>query len=381
MPAAKHVIFLVHGMGVYQKVAEGDPLKRLDSDAWFEGVQKDIKSSYNSYSALKDRDFDKHYRFVNINFDRYFDLLLTNTGSAVENLSIALPGIIPPSLVQLFSKSKEIEDNFFWTHIVDVILYRYLKGVRRAVKAHVMAKILREIFGTKTNPYARPRQWSVVAHSLGTIVAHDAVSGIQGEAIKAGYTKAMPKASMLAMIANVIPPLVSNNFGTAYNDFVRPDGQNSITYNYLSCAHRLDPLVQAFPFRSNEWADLLGNNDGGDGSFHFFPSLNHYRPDLLLDDVGKLSGFDELIPHSFKHYFSNPKVHIPLFSAMDSGFTLRNKEKNKIYRKYEKETNTQQREVISGLLDNFISKELNEKNDKRLLEYWRKAFQLLEGAF
>ena len=380
MAVAKHIIFLVHGMGVYQK-ASTDNLKRVDNDAWFESTQKNIVDAYNSYPDLKKREFGKYYKFVNINYDKYFDQLLTNTSDTVKNLSIALPGVIPADVVGLFAKSKEIEDNFFWTHVVDVILYKFLKGARRAIKAHVMAKILREIFGPKSKPYVRPRSWSMVAHSLGTIVAHDAISGIQGEALHSGYTKAMPPASIIAMIANVIPPLAMDSFGKPYNEYMRPEGANSIVDNYLSCSHRLDPLVQAFPFSPNEWSHLLPGQEGGDGRFKYLPSLNHYRPDILLDGSGKLSSFDELIPHSFQHYFSNPKVHLPIFFAMDPGFMMRNKAKNKVYRDYEKDTDTTQREAIASLLDNLVSKELEEKDDKRLLEYWRKAFQLLEGAF
>ncbi|GLQ21205.1 hypothetical protein GCM10007854_21600 [Algimonas porphyrae] len=382
MAAAKHVIFLVHGMGVYRKASDGDPAKRVDDNQWFDSAQKTIKEAYDLYPYLKGRDFDDRYRFVNINYDEYFDALLTNTADAVRDLSFMLPKTVPSDLTKLFAKSKEIEDNFFWTHIVDVLLYKFLKTARRSIKSHVIAKILRETLGPQDKPYSKPRRWTLIAHSMGSIVAHDAVSAIQEEALKSGYAKALQPASMIAMIANVIAPLASDKFAPPYNDHMKPAGPFSATYNYLSAAHRLDPLTQAVPFEGEAWNDLLGNGHagGGDGPFTYLPTLNHYRPDLILDN-GKLGSFDALIPHSFGHYFSNPKVHLPIFSAMDSGLMLSSKEKTELFMAYEEKTATKQRQAITDLLDNLVVKELKEQDDERLLEYWRKAFQILEGAF
>lgn len=384
--ARKHKIFLIHGMGVYRKKVEAGADETTanweDNNAWFEAAEKTVKDTYNQYPTLKRRDFDNHYTFVRINYDEYFNAVLQQTETTIAQLAVAMPGDISNALTELAGLG-DVDDNFFWTHFVDVFLYKYSGIIRNGVRSRVIAKMLHAInHGADNKPYQyRSADWSVIAHSLGTIVAHDAICDLQRVSVADGYDHTLRETQCVAMVANVIPPMVQHGpegFG-AYDGRICPRGPDSLVKNYVSAGHKLDPFTQAAPFKSAPFQAQMNNDN--QRAFVNHPSLTHFRPDILLGDDGEIDDFARLVPHSFAHYFVNPRVHLPIFSSLSAGFDPDGEDREAIIAAFDQKTNTEQRNRAIAELGDFIGLDINPSDGERINEFWRMAYGVLEGLF
>ena len=242
----KHVLFFVHGMGSYV-TASGTA-----SHAWSKAAAKSLKEQYNKYLILKSVPFEDRFDVVHVNYDTEFNKLLKRWEEEASKI-LASGDASAPDVKKLLSWLKgggQTDNNFAWTHASDVILYRHFSLVRQRIKTHVANQFRNAL---APNADGAVTSWSVIAHSLGTIVTHDVLHALDSttpnEAGVSILDSMVPSANAVCMIANVCK--VMENDVDVYESLVVPSSAvkpQSACFNYLSCNNKWDPFVNAVPF-------------------------------------------------------------------------------------------------------------------------------------
>jgi hypothetical protein len=144
--------------------------------------------------------------------------------------------------------------------------------------------------------------WSVIAHSLGTAVTHDALdmlwSGKNEDGTDTGFEPRHEQALLMAMIANVSRVLQSNP--KAFDGTVKPGlaGQSGRgCLQFLTCRHKLDPFCIPKMFRPELWPDA----DSAEKGIYQYVEIEHIH---------------EANVHGLTHYLRNPATHIPVFRKL-----------------------------------------------------------------
>lgn len=290
----KHILVFIHGMGVYV-TKNGKP-----DNTWAKDAVKALKEQYEKYPSLV-TPFDDLFEPVYINYDVIFNDILTRwaeeaqtiTGQGIEAAEVAT------RMVRWLDDVDKTDKNFAWTHVGDVILYRFFNLVRQRVKVTVAKQIHDALEPGAEGAVTR---WSIIAHSLGTIVTHDVVhamnSATPNEAGIPILEAIAPRANVIAMIANVSKTLENN--APVYESVVVPPTSCDV---YLSANNKYDPFVsesllvpESFkPYGHAIW-DAAKNNK----------KFIDIEPENI----------HELNVHSIRNYLVNPHVHIPLLRAL-----------------------------------------------------------------
>ncbi|MCP4451352.1 MAG: alpha/beta hydrolase [Planctomycetes bacterium] len=275
----KSTLLLVHGMG-------------KPTGEMFDQWKAALKKGYERYS--RGERFEDRFDCVNIEYDTLFEnrrMAWNNQIDAVVNSGVA--GVDLPSRDDLEGIS---EDNFLTTHILDVLLYRFIPQIAEYVRAHVITQINDAI--QRANSSSRI---SVIAHSLGTSVLLDAVNAMYQTPDENGNTLSPGdfRFQTIAMIANI-----SRTLGTrwgGYDSLVRPGHDNSdnyVTSTFLSTSHRWDPLVSLRRFAPVEnWPD----------------AETVAKERVAVVEPGIITHVNV---HGFTHYLENPLVNVPLFRML-----------------------------------------------------------------
>ncbi|MDF7801596.1 hypothetical protein P4C99_19115 [Pontiellaceae bacterium B1224] len=275
----KSTIMLVHGMG-------------KPTDEMFNQWQAALKRIYEQYS--EGELFEDRFDCFNIEYDSIFENLRDNWNEQIESiLNSDVTGLPFPSEDDL---SALTEDNFYTTHIQDVLLYRFVPMVAEHVRSHVIAKINDVVQAVHSSS-----KISIIAHSLGTSVIHDAVNAMYNTPGDNGQTLSPLdfRFQTVAMIANVSRTLKTR--WNPYDPLVRPglgNSSNYVTNTFLSTSHKWDPLVSLRRFApADNWPDAETVSKGRVSVVE--PSIIT-RPNI----------------HDFLHYLENPQVNIPLFRML-----------------------------------------------------------------
>lgn len=311
----RNVIFLVHGMGRHPEGwagAEDGPVAALVEAA-------------NAYPGFTDDDpLGNAVEFVEIAYDDLFDRVVAQWQSLATDLGqVAAFGPAELQAVTEAIAGLDPADSWFASHAMDVVLYRGFAAVRRIVQLRVALQIMRTIAELGT----AGRRYGVIAHSLGTTVAHDALHRLtqakwfqpaQRELLSA-VSSSTPAAldediaryreryhgnpfgvgtlefSAILMLANTSRLLHDRSVPDPAKSNVRPplaepDPQRYICRRFVSVQHVLDPVGQVEPFRSeSEWPAAAARG--------------------LTRDVWGLNHVHDLNVHGFCHYLSHPLVH------------------------------------------------------------------------
>jgi len=285
----KHTILLVHGMGDW-------------ASGWSKDIQDQIRSTYESYSSLAFAPFDASFQFAEINYNSWFDDLRKQWKADADKVVGLLPSaqIGAGALSSLVKVAQEpAKDNFLATHVLDVLLYRFISTVHEAVKTDVQMQILDAILsdnGTVKGP------WSVIAHSLGTSVAHDVLNAMYSQQLNYKGHKwmlaAITRPQLVAMIANVSRVLESD--ADVYKSVVRPglDPSSGACKQYLSARHEFDPFTIPKEFRpTQDWPSVQ--------------TASEKRVQLV-----RINAIEKKNVHALEHYLKNPQVHVRLFRCL-----------------------------------------------------------------
>jgi hypothetical protein len=282
---AKHKIFLVHGMGEHAK-------------DWSVPVQELLRECYARYEGLKFVPFDQNFKFVEIRYDGEFDALRRRWKQAADEVIglIKQAGAEDTLLGTLAGWSAEPDkDEFLYTHVLDVVLYRLVTSVGEEIRSTVIDQIMREL-----DPGSDVLRWSVVAHSLGTAVTHDSLLELFTR--KKGLKPEQHGLQVLMMVANVSRLLEDPELYRydVYRSIVRPssDPADGICRHYLNARHECDPIPMPKMFKPAEsWPDPQAHADGR------YTNL----PIGIIEEANV---------HDFEHYLRNPTVHIELFRRL-----------------------------------------------------------------
>lgn len=320
---AKHLLFFIHGMG------------RQDA-TWHEKGLKALKAAFVEYPTLKTHfSFDNLFEPVPVVYDNEFEDLRKRWRDDVAGVTSALSaGIDSEDIGQSAKIEKQIGDihswvggggdNFFTTAAMDVLLYRFFKTVRMNVNVQVAHQIVQRVTGEGPGLPS----WSVLAHSLGTAVAHNTLNAVYSTSFPGGETLHVhdTRPNVLMMVANVSRVLQLPSV-PVFSSRVQPGSVLSgrCCRVYLNARHRLDPFMKPKPFKPDSWPDPVIFNS--DQYQHLEPS--HFVLDKLLD------------VHNFDHYLINPRVHVPLFRALlNNEDLISDDEFKKAKERFDAETNT-----------------------------------------
>ena len=212
---------------------------------------------------------------------------------AAAGAGIALPGDVAAALGTL-DRAGETERNAFWSHVVDVLLYRAFPLVTQQLRVTVLDALARVL-------QRRDADVSVLAHSLGTAVVHDALSDLARGA-DPRFAALRPPGVRLAhlfMCANVSRLLERALVGDldVHQSPVAPlsvRGRDAMIAEYWNFRHVLDPFA-----RPRRFAPPWPGDD-----FHPVDPLQHVA---------------DFNVHALAHYLDSPEVHVPMLNAL-AGF-------------------------------------------------------------
>ncbi len=279
------LLFILHGMGVHDENWATPTIAHLQK----------IPSDYGYEWFDANGPLENHVKCVPISYDHAFTTPLAQLAQSVDELKqFAIhEGVDILKCLNFLQGASPSEQQFFWTSVVDVLLYRFFKIVTANVRT-----IVREKIATRFTAEAAAGSIvdvSIMAHSLGTSVAHDALSIMATKPID---TAAGPNKSFMVenfrfknifQVANVSRVLETNPdvLGSAIHPFtVNPD--TSYTRVFLNFKHRFDLFTAVKPFNAPAaWGDAF----------------------IAPAGINKILGFNV---HDLDHYLENPRVHIPV---------------------------------------------------------------------
>lgn len=288
--ASRPLVFLIHGMGTYDEKW---------ADPFIATLDERIKA--NEYSRLAGKAIKDLVEFVPLVYDNYFEdttkAWKEATAAILQQASPAEKGIFEDAIAWsdgLDPNSKA--EQFAWTHLVDVLLWRAHPLIRNAIKTKIAGGIAEAIVKRLKADPASLLNTSIVSHSLGTSVAKHALEDLA----RGGWTGGGPgfdpaffRFSSLHTVANVTRLLDFEGIYGAYAGVVKPgpagDPQSYCSY-FASYTHKLDPFATVRPFEPPDWSHSML-------------------------DVKSVDHLHELNVHALEHYTLHPLVHITMLRS------------------------------------------------------------------
>lgn len=325
---AKNVFFLVHGVGHHPEgwaAADDGPINTLTT----------VANNYSGFSG--ESPLGNSVEFVEIRYDDIFDRILERWAELANGLA-DLPNVAPDQIRAVRNQLSEVNapDNWFASEAMDVLFYIGFPLVRRLVLLRVASKIMQTIAGHEASDN---RRYSILGHSLGTTVVHDAIH-------KMGTT------NWLSPDENVLEILNANEIGEdvtledmarvreRYGDRIFSPG--NFKFDAIFMISNTSALLQKSA--RNPYESIVRPRNSGGG-----PSSNacnrFYNVDHVLDPIGKVrrfraaeawplaagehrtTAFDifrvshihDVNVHGLDHYLKHPRVHAPILRSLARG--------------------------------------------------------------
>ncbi|MDO8667238.1 MAG: hypothetical protein Q7J79_11535 [Gemmatimonadales bacterium] len=276
------ILFVVHGMGVH------------GSD-WARPVRAKLVEAASRYQAFKNRPpLDQQVEIVPITYDDVLTGILGQWQGSVDGLATFArdQAMTIPTVLNWLNTAQGTEKDFFWTHVVDVLLYRFNSIATKQVRLKVMKAIAAKLAGAMQG--GQLLEASVLTHGLGTSVVHDSLA-ILGS-VPLDWSQAFIAGNFrflnLFAVANVSRVLETDP--QAYTSVVHPDTvQPATAYltRYYNFRHTLDPIPAVRAFKPVNWGD-------------------DYRPTEGLDHIREFN------VHGYEHYLDAPSVHVPIINGL-----------------------------------------------------------------
>jgi hypothetical protein len=278
------VLLLVHGMGVHDDAWAGNAI----------GVLREAAESYG-LGPLNSDIAPGQVAVVPISYDDRFAAWVERWGNDSRQLAsfIKTSSIdVPVNIVSWLESADQTENNFLWSHVVDVLLYRFFNEITKDVRVHVMQRVT-EIWthALDVDPSARV---SVLAHSLGTSVTHDSLGLLAtnppegADAFLAGNRR-LASLFMLANVSRILETLPR-----VYESVICPpaaQGSKAYCSVFFNVRHELDPFPAPRRFKP-VWTP------GGD-----YVEI-------------RTTAVREFNVHSLERYLEDPRVHIPILRSL-----------------------------------------------------------------
>lgn len=286
------LLFLIHGMGAGARPSS-DP-------NWHTGVLEGLRKSAKPFKHDKDLVLTSpkagQILVVPLTYHQFFDDIRAKWSAQSPSNAGWLPllealAFSDPQALTKLPTWVTAAGEFFWTHVLDVLLYRYVADFTVPIRDDIATQIAEAwhkadlINGANTPVH-------FISHSLGTSVLHDSISTLAQEP---SFSSGTHRISMIMTCANV-SSVLETNFG-AYTSLDRPIDADpppeGMTNSYRSFRHELDPITVVKTFR---------------GDNHAWPPSG-YRDEVLID-------VKDWNVHGYSHYLDNPVTHFPLFERL-----------------------------------------------------------------
>lgn len=208
---------------------------------------------------------------------------------------------------EALEKSLDVEkDDFFQTHWLDVVLY--MSTIGEPVQLEVATQLIRFLEEYFHGGNLDGRNCVVVAHSLGTAVAHDTlhkmwIGGFEDEGHN-NLSRLPIKIDALFQIANTSRLLKTGIDPTSRKTAVRP-APGALMHRLYNCWHECDPIARIKQFRIKDLDHWLAERE---------------TPNSAYIDI-RLKGIHELNVHSLGHYLKDPRVHVRLMQNLFNGYS------------------------------------------------------------
>ncbi|KRB92538.1 hypothetical protein [Duganella sp. Root198D2] len=286
---SKHQIFLVHGMGNFER-------------GWSDGVKQLLLQKFGAYKALANDNYAGSFEFKEIVYGDVFESWRQQwkddaAKAAKAMTDVGLSGGLSGKLVSLANSTSG--NSFFQTHVLDVIMYRYLMPLTESVRRSIQSQVLGHL--NSFPAYHLPR-YSVIAHSLGAAVMYESFHAMMTD--PQGLPLTFRPQNYFA-VANVVRPLW-NRGGTCYPSEMGPalSDDEGLCYRFGNYSHALDPFTAFMPFDPPEegWFSPRAPK-----------AAVYHNVRLPVEDLHDFN------VHSFEHYVDHPDVHVPMLRAL-TGF-------------------------------------------------------------
>ncbi|NQU38919.1 MAG: hypothetical protein HQ523_03115 [Lentisphaerae bacterium] len=288
--AEPHVLFMVHGMGKAKAgwtKEEGGPIPIL-------------AKAMETYPALQQDSFEDWFHPVEVRYDDAFEQYRKMWKESTEDLVKMLDPLAEADKIAKVirdvakSMEKPNSDDFLWTHVLDVVLYRFFPIIREDVERTVARAIVDGLNAAG----GASRVWSVMGYSLGSSVTHNTLARLYtgGVPSKGDVYKgdALGKPHSITLIANVSRVLQRQDLHV-FSDVVHPS-QGGICRYYLSARHMFDPLTKPYPSRPSPTNPRFANPK------RYLPLAPASIYEINVHDLG--------------HYLRDPEVHGAMFQTM-----------------------------------------------------------------
>jgi len=293
---ARQHVFLVHGMGEQEKGSWHKPFV----DALIGAVRY-----YHPFSEMSPQEVEQHYlKFIPVSYDDIFNEYRERwtgmTGGVAATLASTNPELGDAFLAFSESANGEGAARFFWTHLLDPLLWYLFPQAREAVVSRVTTQLIDGI--AEMNAEGSVDSAHLLAHSLGTSVAHDSLVALcHWKGDKTVFDPDKHVWQTVGMIANVgrlleatftVDQSVDVSAFKVYSSALKPGGQGSVCRNYLNAHHAIDPFTWPRRFKPADW-----------------PTYGY--SDIEVTRVRRLTQV-----HDFDHYMKDPAVHVAVLSLI-----------------------------------------------------------------
>jgi hypothetical protein len=330
---ARSVLFFLHGMGQHNAgwihAQHGPRTVLAEEAARYPG--------FDGPDALDDA-----VECVEIRYDDVFAGILGQWSALAGQFQGRLPEATPGAVegVGDWLSNASDPDDWFASHVLDVLLYHQFALVRRIVQLKVASLMMKHI-GAREADRPGETRYVLAAHSLGTTVAHDAIQrmvttewlrnaedaldALDGQGIGEGVTAADLQAGIerfgrapfapglfrfdaIFQIANTSRLLARTARGNPYRSAVRPmfssrDPRGNACRRFVNVDHFLDPVSKVRRFRAEE----------------AWPRAATYG---TAKDLFNVRHVHDINVHALEHYLVHPAVHAEiLFEAARTRFS------------------------------------------------------------
>lgn len=293
MPGPIHHVYFIHGIGQHSEnwIDDDDletTLRQKITDAW--GFYQPKDGTINEHIALKSICYDNVFTELYEHWDAQASALLNHiSGQPLKRDKLT------DYIGTLRKPAAEIaNENELYTHLLDLFWYRLSGSIQSKIVAHVARQILDDV---KDHYQTGSNTFSIVAHSMGTAVAHKVLQDLYSERQFQDELSATIKFRMLMQLSNTSLALSSDR-DRHYETLVKPSQfANKGVCNYMvNVSHRLDPVSELVRF---------------DPDLESWLNRDEIRQNRYQDI--RISRITDPNVHSIVHYFDNPKVQEAFF--------------------------------------------------------------------
>ncbi len=293
---AKNAILLIHGMGNHSSPETDASGNRIHGSfaREFIGVSTNTLQRYEKHRG---ESIEDHLDVHEYNYNEFFDKMRKEFSDRAKNVKdrleaisglygISFPGDLAGRLAAL--EADFGNDEFFYTHWLDVIFYTTMLGAKVRVDAgKKIAELVEEYGQNKVH---------VMAHSLGTAVVHDTLHLLyrpeydpDDEIPDLSLTN--HKLGSVWMVANV--SRLVNRFTGLVDPMKSPvkPGDRGCASQFYNIRHELDPFTWLSRFDP-------ANNGSWIPESIYVTAYNNIVTNLVVDPD----------THSFPQYMADPKV-------------------------------------------------------------------------